>query len=271
MRDIQPMRNSLIRGGVLGLLLLAVLAQRPLQAQTSATPTQVWEQTRLLSAPEANQAAAADEQFVYAIGNRQVVKYDRQSGQRVAVSTGEAYHLNSGFFWEGMLYCAHSNFPKKPDQSEIMVLSPETMELTTFKSFGLSEGSLTWAIRYQDHWWCNFAYYGKENDQTYLAKFDDQWREVGRWRYPEVVVRQLRRASLSGGIWWEDTLLTTGHDEREVYRLRVPEKGEVLEYLETMPAPFTGQGIAFDPLTEGLVGIDRKNRQIIFATIKPDQ
>jgi hypothetical protein len=30
-------------------------------------------------------------------------------------------------------------------------------------------------------------------------------------------------------------------------------------------APFTGQGIAPDPVSGGLVGIDRKNRQILLA------
>src|SRR5690606_24801350 len=47
-----------------------------------------------LPAPEAVQAAAADERFVYAIANSVVAKYDRASGERVAASTGEAKHLN---------------------------------------------------------------------------------------------------------------------------------------------------------------------------------
>jgi hypothetical protein len=36
-----------------------------------------------------------------------------------------------------------------------------------------------------------------------------------------------------------------------------------------LPAPFTGQGIADDPATGGLVGIDRKQRQIVFAELTP--
>jgi hypothetical protein len=81
-------------------------------------------QATVLAAPEANQAAAADEQFVYAIDNSVIAKYDRATGKRLAVSTGEAKHLNSGFLWKGKLYCAHSNYPRKPEQSEIMVLDP---------------------------------------------------------------------------------------------------------------------------------------------------
>lgn len=261
------MNNPLIRAGWFCWLLVAVGICSTLQAQSPEIASPAWERTRTLSVPEAKQGAVADARFVYAINNRHVVKYDRQSGERLTASSGEAYHLNCGIVWNGLLYIAHSNFPKKPDESAIMVLSPETMELTTFKSFGQSEGSLTWAVRHDDHWWCNFAYYGKQNARTYLVKYDDQWQEAGRWRYPENVVRSMRGSSLSGGIWWNDTLLTTGHDEREVYRLRVPDEGDVLEYIETIPVPFTGQGFAFDPSTQGLVGIDRKKREIIFATL----
>lgn len=100
-----------------------------------------------LPAPEANQAAAADEHFVYAIDSAVVAKYDRATGKRLAVSTGNATHLNSGFFWEGKLYCAHSNYPRKPERSEIMVMNPETMLLKPFKEFGDSRGSLTWIVR----------------------------------------------------------------------------------------------------------------------------
>ena len=36
---------------------------------------------------------------------------------------------------DGKIYCAHSNFPKKPDQSDIRVLDPATMQLTVFHTF----------------------------------------------------------------------------------------------------------------------------------------
>ncbi len=252
---------------------LAAFANRGIAADSLCSPEHppvAWEKTAALPAPEANQAAAASERFVYAITNRRIAAYDRTSGQRVAESRGKAEHLNSGFVWEGRLYCAHSNYPHTPEQSEIKVLDLESMELSSFKDFGASEGSLTWAVRHGGSWWCNFAYYGRENARTYLVRFDDQWREQGRWRYPTEVIERLGQASVSGGVWWQDTILATGHDANELYCLRVPDHGSVLEHVRTVPAPFTGQGIAHDPVTGGLVGIHRKGRQIVFAEARGD-
>jgi hypothetical protein len=167
------------------------------QGQENGTP---WKQTAAMPAAEAHQAAAADEQFAYAISSTQVAKYERPTGRRVAVSTGDAHHLNSGFFWKDRLYCAHSNYPQQPERSEIKVLDPAAMRLTTFKDFGNLGGSLTWAVRDEDHWWCNFARYGDDNAKTFLVKFDDRWQEQGRWTYPPEVIRELGRYSLSGGL-----------------------------------------------------------------------
>ncbi|MBI5757400.1 MAG: endonuclease [Planctomycetales bacterium] len=225
----------------------------------------VWKQTGVLPAPEAVQAAAADEKHVYAITNTLVAKYDRRSGERLATSTGEAKHLNSGFMWEGKLYCAHSNYPQTPERSEIKVLDVESMRLTTFKDFGNFGGSLTWSVRHEDHWWCNFARYGDDNSQTFLVKFDNDWREQGRWTYPPEVVRELGRMSLSGGLWRDRSLLATDHDNLVLYQLRLPKAGRVLEFVGQHSAPFTGQGIAHDPHTGGLIGINRAMRQVIFA------
>jgi len=108
-----------------------------------------------------------------------VAKYDRRSGKRLAVSTGEAKHLNSGFLNKGKLYCAHSNYPQTPELSEIKVLNVESMQLSTFKGFGNFGGSLTWAVLQDDHWWCNFARYGAGNTGTLLVKFDAEWEDAG--------------------------------------------------------------------------------------------
>jgi hypothetical protein len=227
-----------------------------------------WKAARKMPAPEAHQAAAADKNFVYAITSRSVAKYDRKTGQRVAVSTGTARHLNSGFFWKGKLLCAHSNYPFKPERSEIKVLDVGTMKLATFKDFGNAGGSLTWVLRKDGHWWCNFALYGADNHKTFLAKYDDQWRELARWTYPEKVISQLGRHSLSGGTWRGNELWVTGHDDPVAFRLRLPNAGKVLEYAGKHFIPFTGQGFAHDPVTGGLIGISRAKRQIIFATRK---
>lgn len=224
--------------------------------------------TGTLAAPEASQAAAADERFVYAIDNRVVVKYDRATGKRLAASTGEAHHLNSGFLWQGKLYCAHSNYPRTPARSDIKVLDPDAMALQTFKDFGDAYGSLTWVVRTADGWWCNFAHYGAENARTVLVRLDEAWQERGRWTYPPEVIAELGRYSISGGVWQGEHLLTTGHDRKVLYRLRLPRQGSVLELVDRIPAPFPGQGIAVDPRTGGLVGIDRARRQVLFATLQ---
>ncbi|HVU88712.1 MAG TPA: hypothetical protein VHD36_15430 [Pirellulales bacterium] len=217
------------------------------------------------AAPEATQAAAADERFVYAIANKVVAKYDRERQQLVARSTGEATHLNTGFFLGGKMYCAHSNFPQKPDRSDIKILDPKTMVLETFKDFGASDGSLTWAVFEKGAWWCNFAFYGEENRKTYLARLED-WREVARWTYPAEVVKAFGKNSASCGIWRDGQLLITGHDEREIFVLEIPDQGQrVLNHVRTVAAPFTGQGFAVDPVSQGLIGIDRAARQIVFA------
>lgn len=250
---------------LLSLLILCGSCCSTVVADSSTT----WEQAGALSAPEAHQAAAADRSFLYAIANTKIAKYDRKTGKQVAVSTGPARHLNSGFLWKEKLYCAHSNYPQKPERSQIKVLNPDTMELTTFKDFGNYGGSLTWAIRHLDCWWCNFAHYGDQNGKTFLVNFDEQWKEKGRWAYPKEVLEQLGRYSLSGGLWWGTHLLVTGHDDPVLFRLRLSARGDRLEYLGKEMAPFTGQGIAIDPLTGGLVGINRAKKQVVMATRKP--
>ncbi len=241
------------------------VAQRGQAADAFDTRTGAWRMTGVLAAPEAVQAAAADGPFVYAISSTHVAKYDRKSGQRIAVSQGEAQHLNSGFFWKGRLYCAHSNYPKQPEQSQVKVLDVESMQLTTFHDFQDFGGSLTWVIRSGEHWWCNFAHYGDANHKTFLVKFDNDWRELARWTYPDSIIRQLGRYSLSGGIWHDGELLVTGHDDPVLLRVALPEQGSVLVDKGRQPAPFTGQGIADDPVTGGLVGINRGKQQVVFA------
>lgn len=243
------------------LMLLALACCATAQAEEITQ----WVKTRAITAPEANQAAAADDRYLYAIDNARVARYDRKTGARVDASTGDAQHLNSGFLYEGKLYCAHSNYPRTPEQSEIKALNPATMELTTYHDFGNFGGSLTWCVHEADHWWCNFARYGKVNAETFLVKFDDQWREQARYTYPKEVIARLGAYSISGGVWREKELLVTDHDHRRLYRLRLPKEGTLLELLGEIPSPFPGQGIASDPVTKGLIGVDRAKREMVLA------
>jgi hypothetical protein len=221
--------------------------------------------TGSMPSPYATQAAAADEQLVYVVSDNLVVKYDRASGKELAQSKGKAQHLNSAFLHEGKVYAAHSNFPRLPHQSDLRVLDPATMELTIFHTFADPPGSLTWAVRRGPHWWCHFAHYGKDNANSVLVRYDDQWREQKRWGYPPELIADWGNYSLSGGLWVGDHLLTTGHDKRVIYRLKVPENGKVIEVIDVVPSPFPGQGIAVDTTTGGLVGIDRAKKQVVFA------
>jgi hypothetical protein len=229
-----------------------------------------WSVVREIPAPEAHQAAAADERFFYAITNKAVAKYDRQSGMRLALSTGPAEHLNSGFLHERRLYCAHSNYPKQPEKSEIKVLNPLSMELTTFHDFGNYGGSLTWCLWKDGRWWCHFAKYGAANGDSFLVEFDESWNELRRFTWPKEVLDHIGKNSLSGAVWRGDTLLATGHDVPLLFRVRLPEAGSVLQFVETQTIPFTGQGLATDPVTNGLIGISRKQKKLILASPPED-
>ena len=216
-------------------------------------------------APQANQAAAADTKFFYAIGSRGITKYDRNTGEVVAKSSGKAKHLNSGYFHQGKLLCAHSNFPTLPEQSEVLSLDPKTMRLTVYRDLGNPGGSLTWVVQKKGSWWCNFAKYGKKNAETFVIKYDNHWKEIARYTYPQKLINQLGKYSISGGIWVGEELWVTGHDDPFLFRLNLPKKGSELFYLGKIKVQFTGQGIATDPETGGLVGINRANKEIIFS------
>ena len=216
-------------------------------------------------APQANQAAAADKEFFYAIGNRVITKHDRNTGVEVVKSSGKAKHLNSGYFHQGKLLCAHSNFPTLPEQSEVLSLDPKTMRLTVYRDLGNPGGSLTWVVQKKGNWWCNFAKYGKKNAETFVIKYDNHWKEIARYTYPQKLINQLGKYSISGGIWVGEELWVTGHDDPFLFRLNLPKKGSELFYLGKIKVPFTGQGIAEDPETGGLVGINRANKEIIFS------
>lgn len=222
-------------------------------------------ETRTVPSKYATQAAAVDGRFIYAVASKEIAKIDRAEGKEVALSEGEATHLNSAIVMDGKVYCAHSNFPMKPEKGEVRVLDPETMKLTIFHEFIEPPGSVTWALERDGSWWCHFAHYGKENGKSVLVKYDGEWKETGRWSYPQKLVKEWGNMSLSGAIWQGGDLLATGHDKKSIYRLKVPEQGTTLEWVETCPSPFPGQGIAADPQSGGLVGIDRKRKAVVFA------
>jgi hypothetical protein len=186
----------------------------------------------------------------------------------LARSTGEASHLNSAVLMEGKVVCAHSNFPKLPEEGDLRVLDPATMELKIFHRFENPPGSVTWALKREGGWWCHFAHYGLEKQKSVLVRYTLDWQETGRWNYPAELVKDWGAMSLSGAVWQGDVLLATGHDKKVIYRLKVPASGPTMQWLGTLPSPFPGQGIAVDLKTGGLVGIDRAKKSVIFAELK---
>jgi endonuclease/exonuclease/phosphatase family metal-dependent hydrolase len=78
-------------------------------------------------------------------------------------------------------------------------------------------------------------------------------------------------------VWDDRELLVTGHDDPVLFRLKLPEPvmdadaagdktvGSPLVLIGSEKAPFSGQGIAHDPKTGGLVGIRRGKKQVVFA------
>jgi hypothetical protein len=249
-----------IRPALLTVSVLVVIAARAGERDSDA-----WVEVARIAAPDARQAAAADREHVFVVASEVVAKYERSTGRLLARSQGEARHLNSAFLHEGQLYLAHSNYPEQPERSQILRLDPATMRLASWHDFGASEGSLTWCVFHDGAWWCHFAFYGDERHKSYVARFDADWREVARWRFPAHVVEAFDRHSASGGLWRDGRLLVTGHDRREVYVLELPAEGNVLQYIATQSAPFAGQGFAEDPVTGGLIGIDRARRLVIMA------
>lgn len=250
------------------LVIFLLVAVTP-DATTSSLPrVSGWTTARLMASPHATQAAAADGQSVYAISSTTIARYDRATGRLMATATTpDTKHLNSGFVHEGKVWCAHSNYPAVPHESDIRVYDPASGSLAVHQVFREPAGSLVWCVMREGRWWCCFAHYGDDNADTVLVEYEQGGfdRERRRFTFPPEVVADWDGMSGSGGIWDGDTLLVSHHHVRVLYRLQLPEKGDQLRLIEALHCPFPGQGFAADPLTGGLVGIDRGRRAVVFA------
>lgn len=230
----------------------------------------------------ANQGVAVDAEYFYGIGNHVLVKHRKDNGERVAewISPrgGPLVHLNGGHVADGRLVLAHSNFPQLPMASSLEIHDTGTLAPVATRSLGIRLGSLTWAERHDGHWWACFANYndqgttpGFDNRWTYLGKFDDNWQLLESWLFPPQVVAAWGRSSSSGGSWGDDGLLyITGHDEPELYVLRLPKSGVALDYVTTIAVPFEGQSWAWDRSAPGeriIYGISRARQEVIVARI----
>jgi hypothetical protein len=270
------------------LLAIAVLAAAPVPAQNVAqaparpptlAPARVVHEW---PTEEARQGAAADARYVYAVNNNQIGKYDKATGRRVARFEGERRlfpHMNSCLVDGAELICAGSNYPAVPQASVIEIFDTATLHHRRSIALAPFPGSLTWIERRGTTWFAMFANYpadrggegGRDYRWTTLVELDASFRALRSWHLPESILSRLAPMSVSGGSWGADGLLyITGHDAPELYVLRLPTAGTVLEHVATVPLPTEGQAFAWDrSRRRTIVTITRKDRRIV-ASVVPD-
>lgn len=247
----------------------------------AAQPVLKSEVLRRWKAPEATQGVAVDARHFYAVSNSKIAKYDKQTGAKVAEWAGERArfpHINSCEVIGRELVCASSNYPETPQTSSVEFFDPVRMAHLRTVSLGQQIGSLTWVDRNDGAWWATFANYdsrggelGRGHKHTQLVKFDDQWRRLEGWSFPDTVTARFQPMSSSGGGWGPDgRLYVTGHDHPELYVLELPKGGSKLDHIATIEAGIEGQAIAFDRSQPGvLFGISRPNREVVSMRLPP--
>lgn len=233
------------------------------------------EELRRFKAAEANQGVAVDAEFFYAIDNHALGKYRKDTGARVAGwdggKDGRIKHLNAGVVFKGRLYCAHSNFPKLPEESSVEIWDTATMRPLGSIGFGQPPGSLTWALPRDEGWLACFAHYKGTSDpaRSVVQRFDAGWKQLGSWSFPAELIQRFAGSSASGGGFGPGgRLFVTGHDAKELYLLGFPASGAVLEWQATIPICAEGQAFAWDPVeTNVLYSISRKAREVIVSRV----
>lgn len=102
-------------------------------------------------------------------------------------------------------------------------------------------------------------------------RYDADFVEQARWRFPDAVLARFAPRSSSGGASGEDGLLyVTGHDRPELYALRVPAQGDTLELVATIATPTGGQAIGWQPgARRQLWSIDRASGALVLSQIPP--
>ena len=237
----------------------------------AARPT--LEQIAELAIAEANQGIGVDDKHFYAIDNRAIAKYDKKSGKLVKKWTGDKdgpiIHLDSALVMNGRIYCAHSNYPQWPMTSSVEIWDAETLEHVGSHSFGIDRGSLTWIDFHDGHWWMTFANYDRpfgpnktpygHKVATQMVKMTTDFRVVQAWVLPKAILDRFEEMSNSGGSWGPDGFLyLSGHDPAEIYKMRLPKAGSILELVDVLPMNIRGQGIAWD----------RSERNVIYGIIR---
>lgn len=263
------------------IILLNIIFCSIMSLSVNFAQTPGFETVNKFYAEEAKQGIAVDENYIYVIGNREIGKYDKNTTKLIAQwkdkEGGNFIHMDSGVIIEDKLYCAHSNYPYFPMTSSIEIFDPKTLEHIGTHSFGIYRGSCTWVDYYNGFWWAAFAQYNKWQDSTNadvrytsVVKFDDQWRELESWTFPKEVYTRFGRMSNSGGSWGPDGMLyCTGHDNHEVYALKIPNAGSFLELVRIIQIESFGQGIAWDRSDANFIyGIIKNDHLVIVSKFK---
>lgn len=258
--------------------LLAIACTALLQSSFVLAEAPAAELLRRYPAAEARQGVAVDATHIYAVSNWTIAKYDKRTGERVALWEGEKTefpHMNSCTVIEletARLVCANSNFPATPHWSSVELFDPATLRHVRSVPLGPGRGSLTWVERRAGAWWAAFANYDgkggeapRDHRHTVLIRFDDDWRQTGSWSFPASVLERFKPMSSSGGGWGPDgRLYVTGHDHPELYVLELPDAGAELKHVGTISVPIEGQAIDWDQSAPGeLYGISRRGREIL--------
>lgn len=248
------------------LLALCAALAAPVPASAQTTFTQVNE----LSIPEANQGVGVDGRHFYAVDDTVIAKYTKDGAfvARADYASIGIIHLDSAAVIDGKIYCSHSNYRYFPMTSSVEVFDADTLEHLGSHSIGIRLGSLTWLDKHDGFWWGTFANYdrtgrlpdGTNVDLPYgvkynstLVKFDRNWQVLEGWTFPVELLEKFEQMSNSGGSWGPDgSLYLTGHDPAEVYKVRFPRAGSILQVEETIPANIRGQGVAWDRSRPGM-------------------
>lgn len=260
-------------------LALIFLAGLLLPTFADAAPQRLFRELGAFPASEARQGVAVDSEHVYAITNGAIGKYDKHTGEAVAVWTApegsHLRHLNGGVVVEGKLYCGHSNWPATPYENTVEIWDVATLTHLESRPVGVADKALNWVDVREGVWYAVFATYGEVENirRTSLVQLDAAWKAVTTWTFPKAVIQRFLPNTNSGGGWGPDGLLyATGHDHPEVYALRVPAGGGVMELVDTLPATGHGQGIAWDRWDIGtLYGIRRKTKEVVVQRLSHEE
>jgi hypothetical protein len=112
----------------------AVLAQ-PLQVQATLL--------QQFNSDDARQGIAVDNDHFFTISNTRISMHNKNSGEPILkfnadpkAGSSQLIHLDSGKVLDGLLYAAHSNYPRSPMQSSVESWNATTLEHVESHPFG---------------------------------------------------------------------------------------------------------------------------------------